>query len=253
MLNNLLYSALGAVVDIVALTVLVFLTALGAVRGFTKTFISVFGVLISLILSALLCSTMALFMESKFSLITSISNGLSGILNGIFGDELMNVPLSMANEELLNGNIALWLASIILSAKDNPNISQTTTLNQIVSPVFAYYVAVIISFIVLYIIFRVILFLIGELVKRAHNIVLVKKVDCSLGAVLGFVRAFIIIGITVAIIRIIPIGFVQDFVIVIDNTILTRFCSTINIGSVIINLFANVNIGGIIEKVLAHW
>ncbi len=252
MLNNLLISALGAVVDIVALTILVSLTVLGAVKGFTKTFISVFGILISLILSALLCSTMALFMESKFSMITSISNGLTGILNGIFGDELMNVPLSTANEELLNGNIALWLTSIILSAKNNPNISQTATLNQIVSPVFAYYVTVIISFVILYILFRIILFLVGELVKKAHKIVLVKKVDCTLGALLGFIRAFVIIGLSVAIIKILPIGFVQDFVIVIDNTILTKFCSTINIGSVIINLFANVNIGGVIEKVLAH-
>ena len=252
MINNILAPGTSAIIDVFALVILSVFVVLGAVNGFAKTFVSIFGTLISFIFAALLCSSVAMFLENKFGFIQTVSNGLKGVLSGIFGEILMNTPLGVVSEEALTGNIALWLANIILTAKGNVNIPSDTTLNNIVAPIFGYYIVALIGFIALFIIIRIILFLVGELTKKAYKVKLVKAADISLGILLGFIRTFIFFSITLFIIKLIPLGFLQDLTVAIDSTIITKFFSNINIFELIIKTISSINVNGLLENIIAH-
>ena len=85
MSNLLLASSYSAIIDVVALSVIVVLSIMGLKNGFVKTFVKVFGTIISLLLAVMLCSKGALFFENQFGLITSITEKVSGLVTK-YGD-----------------------------------------------------------------------------------------------------------------------------------------------------------------------
>ncbi len=246
--NLLLISKNSAIIDGIALLIIIISFAVGAKKGFVKTFFSVFGGILSLLLAVLLCSAVAKFAESEFGAVTSVSGWLEGVLRNIFGEALMDTTLSEANEAgLAEAGVATWLLKIILSMKGSSEIPVDTTLNQIISPVFAYYIVAILCVIILYIIFRLIFFLIGEIVLRLHTITMIRITDGALGAILGIIRGIVIIDIILMIISVLPIGFFQSIAVEVDSTILTSFLSNCNIFGYIINTLLTGNLNDIIN------
>ena len=252
MSNLLLYSTSGAILEALALIIFIVSIIVGAKQGFIKSLISTFGSLLSLIFAVLLCSSVAKFLENRFSLITTISSKLTGVLTGIFGEELMNTPLSLATEDVLSEqfNLSLYLIRIILSIKSS-DISPDTTLSSIICPVFAYYIVCILSVIILYILFRIIFFLIGEIVKKMHSNKFIGTTDTLLGLVFGALKGIITINFALMIIGIIPIGFVQNFVGAVSDTIFVKIISKIDVVSLILKAMASVNLTDIIVGIIA--
>ena len=76
-MDLLLTTNLSATVDIVALIFVGVFALWGLIRGFTKTFFSAFGTMLSLLFAVLLCSTVANFLQEKFALVTTISESVS--------------------------------------------------------------------------------------------------------------------------------------------------------------------------------
>ena len=150
-MNNLLAgTSLPVVVDAVAVIMLVIYAIMGLKNGFVKTFFKAFGSIIAFTLSALLCSSVANFLENQFELITKISAWLSGVLTKTFGATLMNTTLEQATGEMLaNNGVASWIIGLVLNSQNS--IPKDVTLNQVLCPVVGYYMACAISFIVLYI------------------------------------------------------------------------------------------------------
>lgn len=246
--NLLLISKTGAIIDVVALLIIIISIFFGAKNGFVKTFFSVFGGLLSLLFAVLLCSSVAKFAESEFGAVTSVAEWIEGGLRKIFGEALMDTTLSEANETgLAEAGVATWLLKIILSMKGSSEIPVDTTLNQIISPVFAYYIVAILCVIILYIIFRLIFFLVGEIVLRLHTITMIRITDGALGAILGIIRGIVIIDIILMIISVLPIGFFQSIAVEVDSTILTSFLSSCNIFGYIINTLLTGNLNDIIN------
>ena len=253
MSNLLMYNTVGAIIDVVALIIIAFCMMSGAKKGFIKSLISTFGSFFSLILAVLLCSSVARFFENNFGWITGISGKISGILTKIFGQELMDVELGLVTEDVLSEqfNVSLFLIKTILSVKANSNIPLDTTLNQIICPVFAYYIVCIISVVILFIVFKIIFFLIGEIVKKLHSNKIIGTADSALGILFGAIKSIIIINFALMIISIIPIGFVQDLYVSIDSTIITKIVNKIDVFSLILKALASVNIADIITGIIA--
>ena len=252
MSNLLLYSTSGAILEGLALIVFIVSVIVGAKQGFIKSLISTFGSLLSLIFAVLLCSSVAKFLENKFSLVTTISSKLTGILTGVFGEELMSTPLSLATEDVLseNFNLSLYLVRIILSIKSS-DIAPDTTLSNIICPVFAYYIVCILSVILLYILFRILFFIIGEIVKKLHSNKVIGTTDTVLGLVFGAIKGIITINFALMILGIIPLGFVQNFVGATSDTIFVNIISKLDIVSLILKAMASVNITDFLVGFLA--
>lgn len=230
-MQNLLVSTTGAIVNVVALLFVGGFAVWGFYKGFTKTFFNVFGTLLAVLFAVLLAPIVAEFLESKFAFVTSMSQKIEGLLIKSFGEDLMNVPLShVAEEYLKKAGLSDWLIKAIMSIKsDSVAIPETTTLGQIVCPIFGYYIVMIIVVVALFIIFKIIFFLIGELVKKAYAFKVVAVVDRVLGLAIGFVSGTISLELVIMVIGIIPIPFFQNIYAEIVNSVLVGFLVKINL------------------------
>ena len=102
--------------------------------------------------------------------------------------------------------------------------------------------------VLLFIIFKIIFFLIGNLLKRLHSIKLVKMTDGLLGLALGLLSAFMIIEIIIMIIGIIPLGFFKEIHVCATGSGFTGFIHKINIFSLILNSIASLDVVGVIKN-----
>ena len=244
-------SSISLITNLIIIGILVSMGFLGAKRGFVKSFFAIFGSILSVLFAVLLCTTVADFLESKYSLVTSLSNSVSGVLSGIFGGELMNTPLESTSETALSkANLASWIIKIILSVKLDGAIPPETTISQIISPVFGYYIACIISVIGLFILFKIAFFIVGEIVKDMHKIKIVGMLDVTLGAVLGIVEAIVFLQVLFMIIKVIPLGFFQTLTIYIESSAVANFIDQINLFSIIVKSITENNLIEVILKTI---
>ncbi len=250
-MNNLLASSGSAVISVIVLVVILFFALYGFIRGFARTFVSIFGTILSLLFAVLLCSSVTEFLESHYSFVSFMSDKLSGILQSIFGEEIMNMPLSSAAEQTLkDAGLSSIIIKLILSFKTDSAIPVDTALKELICPTFAYYVVLIISVIALFIIFKLIFFCISKIVKELHNIKLVAKIDKSLGLILGLISGIIYFEMFVMIIGAIPIGFLQDFYALILSSPIASFICMINPYDSILNLISFNNISKFVSEII---
>ena len=225
---------MGAIIDMVALVLILLFAIVGAKKGFIRSFISFFGTLLSLIFALLLCGVVTSFLEEHFSLVTTISNSINGSISSMFGETIMNTPLSSVSEGGLSGaGIAGWIVNIIIKLQGN-NLPADTTIGQILPPTFAYYIVILISIIIMYILFKIIFYIIGRIAKDKKS-PFATKPDRFFGFLLGIFQGVLFVELLVLVINIIPLNFVQDVALGIKDAPFTNFLSSINLLSYIMN------------------
>ena len=233
---------IGAIIDIVALALIIVSALIGLKQGFTKTFVSTFGSILAIILAILLSSASAKFLESKFELTTKISSGLENTLRNLFGAELMDTTIEQANDiNLAQSGLSSLIIKIVLSIKGTSALPPDTTLNKIIAPSFAYFITVIISIAILYILLKITLFLLSELILKAHKWKIVKTADKSLGFVFGSLRAILIVQLLIMIFGLLPFGLFNSITSAISSTAITKFLSTINLFPKILSTLADTS------------
>lgn len=247
----LLSASPGLITDLAIIVLLFVFAVIGCHKGFVKSFISTFGSFLSIIIAVLLCSTVATFLESKFSLITTISDSVFGLLSKIFGEEVMQLTLNQAdNVTLGETNLTAWIIKIIIDLKGTGELPLDIPLGQIISPIFGYYITCVISVLGLFILLKIVFFIIGEIVKKLHKIKLIGAVDKLLGLVFGFFKGIITIQLLMMIIRIIPISFFQQAVVFLGESSIVSLIESINIFSYILSALSSINITEIIKTIL---
>jgi uncharacterized membrane protein required for colicin V production len=250
-MNLLLSGVSPQIIDSVALVFVIVFAIRGLVKGFTKLFFSVFGTILALLFAVLLASSVALFLESEYSLVTSISNEIEGALTSIFGEQLMNTTLQEAQaNNFKNLELGSILASIVLSVANDGSVSPDTTLNKIVCPTFAYYIALILAVIVLFIIFKILFHLTSAFVKKLHSIKLIAGVDRLCGFLLGTISGFIYLELAFLIISIVPIPFVQDINLAISQASFASFVHDLGLFRVVLDAISSTNILEFVKKAI---
>ncbi len=237
----LLLANISAIIDIVALVLLLIFALYGLIRGFTKTFFSIFGTIIGITISLLIAPSVVSFIQNKFSALDSMRGTFSGVAEQVLGKELSSAPLSFATQENLKG-IAGLIANLVLSLKDNASVSADATIGEAVSTIFAYYVLLLICAVVLFIVFKIIFFLLGEIVKKAYKNKIVASADRLLGIVLGVINGIFNIELIILLISILPIPFFQQITVAISETTFTNFLQSINIYRLIFDSVINNSI-----------
>lgn len=222
----------SAIVDVVALIFLAGFALLGFIRGFAKTFVSIFGTIISLLFAVLLAGSVASFLENELGFASSVANGIEGVVNGLFGETLMNTTLENASSEMFSdAGFGGLILSLVLAFKNDLSIPTDVTLSELICPTISYYVVILISIILLFILFKILLFLIGELIQKMHSISLVRHTDRILGLFLGLVSGITHAQLIFIIISIIPFDFVQNLYLTIQQSSVVMFIENINIYS----------------------
>ncbi len=247
-MNNLLLTNYGAIIDVVALVIVFGFALVGLKKGFVKSLISTFGTVLSLLFAVLLCTRVADVLESKFSFVSKLSNSIANFLDRLVGEDIMNTPLSHASDDIFgSAGIGGIIASVILSVKNDTSIPLNTSIRDVLAPTFSYYVIIAISVVILYILFKIALFLIGEIIKRnLYKINSVAKTDKLLGFIFGLISGIVYIEFFILIISILPLGFCQNLYVQIHATTFTAFIEKINLYSKLINM---LSIGSVIEHI----
>lgn len=221
-----------AIINIVALALILICATIGIVKGFSKTFISTFGTLIALVIAALLSPKTASSLEDLLGAISFFSEKVSGTLSGIFGEEIMNATVNDLSIGKIN-SIPSWIASIILNAANDGSVDQTMTLSDAITPIFGYYITVAISFIILFILFKIIIFLIERFISKITRIRIVGIFDRILGGILGLINGIIFVQFLIMLFSILPIGFAQNIALEIEKSSICSFLSSFNLFFVI--------------------
>ena len=251
MLNLLATNGGSAIINVIALVFVLGFALYGLMRGFAKTFITMFGTIMAILFALLLCSTVAGFLQSKFSLVSTIADSMYDTVEKLFGKEAMELPLSLATEETLKeAGVNSLLARLVLSIKQNGAYPPNTTLGQVVCPTFAYYIVLIISAVGLFVVFELIFIVIGNIVKKSYDLNLVEKIDRTLGFVLGLITGIIYFETIVMVIGAIPLGATQNLYVLIDNSTLAHAICTINPYDSIFSLVSFRNVFNFVSALL---
>lgn len=237
-------------IDIVVCLIILVFVIMDASKGFSRRVIKVFGTFLSIILGVLFCSQMASFLQDKFGLVATLTETVSGGVTGLLGD-LANTTLAEATEgSLESGNVMGFLIKIILEAKNNPEIPMNTTLNQVVAPTIAYYVACAISFIGLFILFKILFFLLGVILKQLQKIKVIGVTDKLLGAVLGVVEGIISVQTLIMILGFLQFGILAEFYASIDTTVICKVVNSINLFEVLGRSLSFGNVLNVIKGII---
>ena len=224
------------IIDIVTVALLLIFAIVGTVRGFAKTFISSFGTILSLIFAVLLCSLVATFLEQSFGLISAISGKANEILATQISDKVLNAPIeSVTLEVMTKENGPSWIISIVMIVKANSSIPNGTSISGVVCPAIGYYVSCALAVLVLFIIFQTIFFIVGKIIEKSKEFVIIDAVDKTLGFLLGLVKGLIVVWVLIAIINIIPLSFVQDVAANIQLAPVSNFINNINLIGIIMS------------------
>lgn len=242
-MQSLLSSSLSATIDIVALAILLVYALYGLIRGFTKTFFSTFGSIIGLIIAILLAPSVVAFLQGKFSLVDNMAQSFGGVVQNLLSKTLIKMPLAEATQENLKG-IAGFIANVVLSLKGNATVSPDATIGEAVASIFAYYVLLIICVIALFVVLKIIFFIVGEIVKKAYKNKTVASTDRILGFVLGLFNGIFNLDLLLLIICTLPIPLFQQISVAINSTVFTKFVQNINLYQLIVNNVFNADIIG---------
>ena len=255
-MNNLLAVNLPAIVDAVAIFFVATFTIIGYAKGFVKQFVSAFGTILSLLLAVLLCTSVATFLQSQFGFVETVSKSIGGTLSNILGADVSHLTLGeLVNEQgreiLVQKGVAPWLIDIVmLFVNDTSALPMDTTIYQILCPTFAYYVVIIIAVVSLFIVFKLMFFILGKYVHKLHSIKMIAVLDNTLGCLLGLFCGIVYLELIIMLLSIIPIQAVQDVYSAVHASVVANFIEKINLYSIVLKALSTANVVGFVKSLL---
>lgn len=226
------------IIDIVAISLILIFAVVGTFRGFSKTFLSTFGSIIALICAALLCSSTTATLEKSFGAVTFFANKSAGAIAGIFGEDILNATVGQVNSGAVP-NVPMWLTNIIKNLLNSETIDASITLRDVLAPIFGYYITLFISLLVLYVLFKIALFLIGRFLNKITKIRIIGRIDRILGFFLGIIKGMIVVQLIIAVMNVIPLEFLQKLSLEIGKSQVCTFLNKINLINIIVDAFIN--------------
>lgn len=206
---------MGWILDLAFFLILILGTAYGAYRGFVAGICKMASTLVALIFAFTLCVAFSNFLELCFGMTTALSNALA---QSIAKNELyaVGIPVDASGATIgamlgdING-IARWFIST--SFKSVELIPAGTTPAILIGSVLAKWISIVISFVALVILIKLGAVLITKLFDALKDkMTPVRIVDQALGAVLGLLKAVLLIFILLLIMNWLPIGALHDYI-----------------------------------------
>ena len=228
---SLLAFSLTAADAVLVIIVLAFFSV-GFIKGFSKIFTSFFGTLLGLVLAFLLCNKFALLMDDAFGFIDKLAAALNKKLpamgeymNMQIYDEtsLMSALNSSSLPSFLKRGAFNLLSPLLANSEALP-----VTLSSLLSLLFAYYIMIAISFIVLFILVKLIFIIISSFLPKATFTPL-KVVDKILGGAIGLFKAAVVVYLLLLIISLLPASFMAPVNENIQSSVLVKYLSDTNL------------------------
>ena len=257
-MNNLLAANLPVIIDVVAIVFVLAFTIYGHSKGFVRQFVSAFGTILSLLFAIMLCSSVANFLQSQFGFVETVSKSVGGVVSKMIGADASQITLAQLMDEqgrqiLEQKGMATWMINIVMVfvADGAEGVPMDTTVYEILCPTIAYYVVLVIAVIALFIIFKILFYVLGKYAKKLHEVKFIAVFDKTLGMILGLACGIIYFEIIIMIIGIIPIQAVQNVHATIEQTVIASFISKINLYNVILNAISSTKVIYFVKNLLS--
>ena len=254
---NLLAADMPLIVDIVGILFILIFAIRGMREGFGQMFITTFGTIISLAASIFLCSSVANLSESWFGLIGKVADKLEPSLINAFGNDVMTKTLAellvdgvLGAEQLEALNINGFLKEVILSVSQSGNLGGSETLGDLICSTFAYYIVLIGSAVLLFILFKILLKIISAITDKLRSFVLVAAIDEALGFVVGLISGVVYLELVILLISALG-GFatpIQDLYAAITNSTVIGYIHEIGLLQKISNFVTSSGIIKLFSK-----
>ncbi|MBR1925766.1 MAG: CvpA family protein [Clostridia bacterium] len=175
------------ILDVLVAMVLIIFILVGIYKGFWRSLISMFSVLVTLILAILLAKPLSMLFQNWFHFSSALGNSFHG---GV--------------ESYVNANgTGGWLGqamNIIMGKDYMANVSDNATLVNDFSFKLGQICNILICAVVLYILIRIGLWLMSKLLKKITENEIANGVDKGLGAVFGLIKGAVSIFVLMALI-----------------------------------------------------
>lgn len=203
-LNLLVDINAGTVVDIVILVLTLIIVIVNVAKGFVKQVIGLVATIVALIVAYFLCSTLAEFVNNQFGWHDKLA---ASILKGLADKNSFDFSVLATESTVKDGIAALGLPGFMSDAVIklfSASPGTTATVGQLISDVLAKYILLGASFLVIFIVLRLLLQLVKVLIIKLVSLPILKGFDRLLALVLGLVKVIIIVYIAVYIINLMP-------------------------------------------------
>lgn len=171
-----------ALIDLIALVILLIFLIGGVVKGFSQQVLSLLGWFAALIIAFATCEELAKFINKTFP---NISESISGWWTDLIGGNFSAVTSKETLEEALKtSSIPTFLHQAIISLVGD---EFSDVLNTIVTTLTNWCV-IAASFIIIFVLAIIIFAIIKKIVKKIVKLPVLKQLDKVLGAVLGVIK-----------------------------------------------------------------
>ncbi len=214
----------------VILGVILLFAVFGFIKGFASMLLKFLAGIVSLILALVLCGKCADVLNNFFGLTDALTDSFTASLPGIFGEELMNLPVSAFDENTATGSfLPKFIVNSLLKLASDGNVPPETAVIDVLAPTFAYYVSAMIGLIVTYVLLRIFFFLLSRLFRNANKIPVLGAANRLLGFILGAVQGFLTVYILLSFVGILPLSFLEGFKTLLASSAVANFIMNINI------------------------
>ena len=179
--------------DIVVIALVIVVAFFGLARGFLKSLLELFGTLITLIVSICLAKPFSALLENWFGMSTALGNALEPSISNAIGDSggsISNFFLNKFAEILMGQNY--W--------ETYPQGSADPSFIADFSAQIGSILAVVISVVILYILFRIAVAILGRIFDAITKNRTIGSVDRLLGFVFGFLKGCLIVSVVFVIV-----------------------------------------------------
>ena len=187
-----------AIIDVVALVILLIFIIVGLVKGFAQQVLSILGWVAAALVAFFTCKTLAEYVCDTFPVVVETVNGWwSGLLGEEFASVTSPEGLKLALE---SSNIPVFLHQTIIDAVGTEASNIVTT----VSTTLTNWCLIAVSFIAIFLVAFLLFAIIKKIFSALTSIPAVKSVDKFLGFLLGVIKGLVFLLIVALILSLIP-------------------------------------------------
>lgn len=201
--NLLADLSLGVIADIVIGVLAFIIIIVNMKKGFVKQIIGLIATILALVLAYLLCSKLTEFLNDKFGW----HDKLAASISGGFADKGDAFNAQATAESVKAAVQSLGFPDFVTDAIVKLASSLTdgaVSVGQFVADVIAKYILLAASFVVLFIVIRLLLQLVKLIIVKIFTLPILKGIDIILGLVLGLIKVLFTVYVIVYVIELMP-------------------------------------------------
>ncbi len=207
--------------DVILLCVLLLFFFIGVIRGFLRSLLSFFGTFSSIIVAGLLAAPFSRLLGNTFGLTAKFSSVFVGFLpkvSSVFSTDVSGLTANAITESV---KLPGFIEKVLVKVAPSGTMPEGTTIAELTAPIFGGYLCTIISFIILYILCKVIILILSHLLNKIDKIKGINGVNKLFGGVFGLARGLLFSFTVLAVISFLPAKWMSKPVNAIQNSSIT--------------------------------